>query len=140
MISELDRLDNIKITELSSTFNYVLSDVKKDLLNNPFSHYLLFIKEEKIVGFVNYYLMYDRIEIANFNVLDNYQNNHIGTKLLEYLINKYQDKVINISLEVKMDNLKAIHLYEKMGFIKKAIRKGYYNGVDGILLVKEMRS
>ena len=138
MIKELDKLDNISITELNSSFNYVLKDVSKDLSDNPFSHYLLFIEENKIVGYLNYYLIYDRIEIANFNVLDKYQNKGIGTKLLDYLIKKYTD-IVNITLEVRCDNTKAIHLYEKMGFIKKAIRKGYYNGVDGILLELGMR-
>ena len=138
MIKELDKLDNISITELNSSFNYVLKDVSKDLSDNPFSHYLLFIEENKIVGYLNYYLIYDRIEIANFNVLDKYQNKGIGTRLLDYLIKKYTD-IVNITLEVRCDNTKAIHLYEKMGFIKKAIRKGYYNGVDGLLLELGMR-
>lgn len=138
MIKELDKLDIISITELNSSFNYVLKDVSKDLSDNPFSHYLLFIEDNKIVGYLNYYLIYDRIEIANFNVLEEYQNKGIGTKLLDYLIKKYTD-IVNITLEVRCDNIKAIHLYEKMGFIKKAIRKGYYNGVDGILLELGMR-
>ena len=138
MIKELDKLDNISITELNSSFNYVLKDVSKDLSDNPFSHYLLFIEENKIVGYLNYYLIYDRIEIANFNVLDKYQNKGIGTRLLDYLIKKYPD-IVNITLEVRCDNTKAIHVYEKMGFIKKAIRKGYYSGVDGLLLELGMR-
>ena len=138
MIKELDKLDIISITELNSSFNYVLKNVSKDLSDNPFSHYLLFIEDNKIVGYLNYYLIYDRIEIANFNVLEEYQNKGIGTKLLDYLIKKYTD-IVNITLEVRCDNIKAIHLYEKMGFIKKAIRKGYYNGVDGILLELGMR-
>ncbi len=139
MISELDRLDINKISELESSFNYVLKDVNNNLLNNPFSHYLLFIEEDKILGYLNYYLMYDRIEIANFNVLDEYQNKHIGTKIIEYLIKEYSNKVDNITLEVKEDNSKAIYIYEKMGFVKKAIRNGYYDGVDGLLLELEMR-
>ena len=88
--------------------------------------------------FINYYLMYDRIEIADFNVLEEYQNNNIGTKLIEYLINKYEGIVNNITLEVREDNLKAIHIYEKMGFKKVSIRKNYYNGIDGILMEREM--
>ena len=40
----------------------------------------------------------------------------------------------NITLEVKKDNLPAIHLYKSAGFEEKAIRKGYYQGIDGILM------
>ncbi len=138
MISELERNDQSKIDELEQSFNYVLHDIKKDFLNNPFSHYLLFIENNKIIGFINYYLIYDRIEIADFNVLEDYQNKKVGTKLLEFLINKYQNNINNITLEVRSDNYKAINLYEKMRFIKKAIRKNYYDGVDGILMERFM--
>lgn len=138
MIKELEKEEDL-IRKLESSFNYVISDVKIDLVNNPFSHYIVYIENNMILGFINYYFMYDRIEIANFNVLEEYQNHKIGSKLLEYLINKYQNSVDNITLEVRCDNEKAIHLYKKYGFIKKAIRKNYYNGVDGLLFELEMR-
>ena len=40
----------------------------------------------------------------------------------------------SISLEVNVNNLYAIKLYENFGFKKVAIRKGYYNGIDGFLM------
>ena len=137
MIKKLDKND---INELENSFSYVLKDVKSDLINNPFSHYLLYLENNKIVGYLNYYLTYERIEIANFNVLDDYQNKHIGSSLLKYLISEYEVKVDNITLEVKEDNTKAIYLYEKMGFKKVSKRKGYYNGIDGILMEREMKN
>ena len=139
MISELEVNNKNYIKELETSFNYVLTSVKDDIKNNPFSKYLIFIDNNKILGYLNYYLIYDRIEIANFDVLPDYQNNHIGTKLLDYLINKYFNRVSNITLEVKIDNTKAINLYKKMGFIEKTIRKNYYNGIDGILMERSMK-
>ena len=138
MIKELERDDLNRINELETSFHYVLKDVKSDLLSNPFSHYLLFVLDNKIVGYINYYVIYNRLEIANFDVLEEYQNNHIGSKLLDYLINKYRN-LENITLEVKENNSKAIHIYEKMGLKKVSIRKGYYDGIDGILMEREMK-
>lgn len=135
MIIELD--DNY-IDKLNDAFGYILGDIKKNINDNPFSKYLIYLENEKVVGYINYYLIYDRIEIANFNVLDVFQNNGIGSKLLENLINSFDKKVKNITLEVKKDNEKAIYLYHKYGFKDMAIRKGYYDGVDGILMEKEM--
>lgn len=135
MIIELD--DNY-IDKLNDAFGYILGDIKKNINDNPFSKYLIYLENEKVVGYINYYLIYDRIEIANFNVLSVFQNNGIGSKLLENLINSYDKKVKNITLEVKKDNEKAIYLYHKYGFKDMAIRKGYYDGVDGILMEKEM--
>jgi ribosomal-protein-alanine N-acetyltransferase len=132
MIKELSSELN-RINELENSFSNVLKDVNKDLANNPFSHYLLYIENDKVIGFLNYYLMYEKIEIANFNVLDNYQNKGIGTKLIKYLIDNYKN-IENITLEVRKDNIKAIHIYEKMGFKKVAIRENYYNGINGILM------
>ena len=46
--------------------------------------------------------------------------------------------VKSITLEVKQTNENAIHLYKKYGFIEIGIRKGYYQGIDGILMEKEL--
>ncbi len=139
MIRELDKSELASITELEKKFGDILNDVKNDLDSNPFSNYLVYLENEKIVGYLNYYLMYDRIEIANFNVLEEFQNKHVGTSLIEYLINKYMGKVNNITLEVKSNNDKAIYLYKKMGFKMVAIREKYYNGIDGILMERGMK-
>ena len=128
MIKELT--DNYQ-EELSKTFNI---DIEKDLLNNPFSHYLIYLDNNKILGYLNYYLIYDRVEIANFLVLKEHRNNGIGSKLLDYLINNIDYS--NITLEVKETNDPAINLYLKKGFNKVAKREGYYNGIDGILMEK----
>ncbi len=133
MIKELDKPDLIRINELESSFKS-LKDIKSDFENNSYSHYLLYLVDDKIIGYINYYLIYERIEIANFNVLEDYQDKHIGTSLISELISKYENTVDNITLEVKSDNTKAIHIYEKMGFKKVAIRSNYYNGIDGILM------
>ena len=139
MIKEININDLDLIKRLENNFSFVLKDIILDMQNNPFSHYIIYLDNEEIVGYINYYLIYEKGEIANFNVLDNFQNKGIGNKLIDYVISILQGKVINITLEVKCDNLKAIKLYEKKGFIKVAERHGYYEGVDGILMEKEMK-
>ena len=47
-------------------------------------------------------------------------------------------QLINITLEVSTENQKAINLYEKFEFKKKAMREKYYQGIDGILMEKEL--
>ena len=98
MIRKLNVLDEEEIIKLNNCFKDVLTDVKKDLDNNPFSHYIIYLDNDKLLGYINYYLIYNRIEIANFNVLDYYQNKGIGTKLLKYLISNNRN-IDNITLE-----------------------------------------
>jgi ribosomal-protein-alanine N-acetyltransferase len=83
--------------------------------------------------------MYERAELININVLENYQNQKIASKLLEYMIQDCIDKKVkSITLEVKVTNDKAIHLYQKFGFNQIGIRKCYYQGIDALLMEKEL--
>ena len=118
--------------ELSKTFDI---NIEGELITNPFSHYLIYLDNDKILGYLNYYLIYDRVEIANFYVLEEYRNNGIGSKLLDCLINNIDYS--NITLEVNETNDIAVNLYLKKGFKKVAKRDGYYNGIDGILMQKD---
>ncbi len=108
-----------------------LIDVKGD---NPF---LKKIYDDK--GYILFETIYDRIEISDFLVEEEFRDQKIGSKLLEYLINYAKDNhFVNITLEVKKDNNRAIHLYQKYGFKEVAIRSKYYDGVDGILMEKKL--
>lgn len=110
-------------------------EVSTELENNPYGNYLLLIEEDKITGYIYYSDIYERAEINQFEVKTTHRNCGKGSELLKHLIEKLQK---NITLEVKQTNASAIHLYEKNGFKKVAIRKGYYNGIDGILMERTM--
>ncbi len=104
--------------------------VKKDLETNPFAKYIL-LKEEEVIAYIYYSYIYDRCEINQIKVLKEKRNLGYGTKILKYLTEKVE---MPITLEVNKENIPAIKLYRKLGFKDVAIRKGYYNGVDGILM------
>lgn len=107
--------------------------------NNPFSKRIEYLLDDKPIGFLEYSLIYDRMEINNIRVLDEYQNQGIGTKLMSYLISiAIIEKVVNITLEVRKSNDKARHLYHKFGFNEVALRKFYYGDEDGILMEKQV--
>ena len=126
MIEEVKEIINNDI--LSPEF------VEKEKEVNPFSHFVVYKKNKSIIGYLYYSLIYDRIEINQIEVLKSEQHKGIGTLLMDYLIKKNMD----ITLEVKKDNVNAIKLYEKFNFKKVAIRKGYYNGVDGVLMERKV--
>lgn len=103
----------------------------------PFSKRLEYKEANLSIGFLDYSLIYDRIEIDNINVLEEYRNKKIGTQLLEHLIKISKEKEVkNITLEVRKSNKVARHLYKKIGFKEVAIRKYYYGDEDAILMEK----
>ena len=107
--------------------------------SNPFSRKIEYVIDNNSVGYLEYSLIYDRMEIDNFLVLDEYRNMGIGTKLLAHLVSlAINYRVINITLEVRVSNDVAINLYKKFGFREVALRKYYYGDEDGILMEKQV--
>lgn len=107
-----------------------LSDYKISL--NEFNHILVYEKDNKIVAFLDYSKMYERMEINYIYVIDDYRRNNIAYELIKYMIDNNEFE--NITLEVNVNNLSAINLYKKHGFEIVAVREKYYNGVDGYLM------
>ncbi len=104
---------------------------------NPFGRRIEYFIDEESVGYLEYSLIYDRMEIDNIKVLEEYRGQGIGTKLMAYLVSLAIDyKVDNITLEVRVSNDIARNLYKKFGFREVALRKYYYGDEDAILMKK----
>ena len=131
-----DNLDEINILE--NLFKNIFENDK--ILNrmnvNPFTKYIILLKDNEIIGFINFDIMYDRIELTNINVLDKDQGNGYSNILMDKMISY---DYTNITLEVSSKNIKAINLYKKYGFVEEAIRKNYYIDSDAILMKKDNR-
>jgi len=107
--------------------------------SNPFSRRVEYIIDNKSVGYLEYSLIYDRMEIDNIQVEEEYRKQGIGTKLMAYLVSMAISlRVINITLEVRVSNEIARNLYKKFGFREVALRKYYYGDEDGILMEKNV--
>jgi ribosomal-protein-alanine acetyltransferase len=133
MIEEYDSYPQHSV----DNFTYELTE--KEFLTNPYLKIISYVEKDKVIGFLLYSLIYDRIEIEQFEVTTKERRKGIGNKLLNYLIEKCQDNNIkNITLEVKEDNIPAINLYKKYGFKKVSIREKYYDGINGLLMEKTL--
>ena len=130
MIIEITK-DNIE--ELENTF-FDKEELISEFDNNPFAKVLALKEEDVVIGYIYYSDIYDRLEINQFEINKEYRNQGKGKYLIQYLIDKEKK---DITLEVKQDNYSAIKVYEAKGFIQKAVGKGYYNGIDGLLMERK---
>lgn len=106
---------------------------------NPYAKRIEFFDGEKVIGYLDFSLIYDRIEVNQFFVDENFRNQGIGKKLLSYLVVVAIDNhVVNMTLEVRESNVIARELYKKFGFREVALRKFYYGDENGILMEKQV--
>lgn len=109
-----------------------------NISEDPFMRVLVYEKD-RVKAFLSYSFIYERAEINYIYVSEEMRGNGIASKLMAEMIRRAKlEKIETISLEVEISNVEAIKLYEKYGFQKKAIRKEYYKGKDGYLMVKDM--
>ena len=106
---------------------------------NPFQRRVEYFIDEVSVAYLEYSLIYDRMEIDNIHVNEEYRNQGIGTKLMAHLVGlAIEYRVENITLEVRVSNEIARELYNKFCFREVALIKYYYGDEDGILMEKNV--
>jgi [ribosomal protein S18]-alanine N-acetyltransferase len=142
MIRQANINDICEVEYIGKTFANIftsLTELREDFLNNPFSKYIVFIRDNDIIGFTNYLIAYEKSEIVNIVVKYDFRKNGVGNQMLNYVIEDIiKHKCENITLEVRKSNSAALKLYKNNGFIEKAIRKNYYKEEDGILMEKKL--
>ena len=129
MIIETEKYNDI-IEKISDNKNVLKGD-------NPFTHTMVYLDNQEVVGFIKYDVIYEKVEIIYIFVCKHCRNKGVASKLLKSLIDIVGDKE-NITLEVRTDNEVAIRLYQSSGFEIIATRKNYYDNCDGYLMEKKL--
>ena len=92
---------------------------------------LLYVAEDLDQNIIGYILsQYDKkfTHILSIGVYEKYQRLGIGTMLINFLESNVNNLTDNLSLNVHVENIKAIKFYEKIGFSKKETLENYYSG------------
>ena len=133
-LKKLNKDDNVNLllrgialsslTTLSNKNKSMMKHKMNDRLKNKSVYYFI-LNNKTIIGTICLLLNNNEIYINDFAIFEEFQNNGFGTEVLNYIKNKYEDK--NFELGVEKGNLKALHLYQKIGFkIFKEFNKGYF--------------
>lgn len=110
-----------------------------ELTENQFAEYYILEDEGNVIGYIGLWCIFENGQITNFYIHPDKQGNGYGSKLLEYALEIFKNKVNVITLEVRKSNFKAKSLYESHGFNIGGIRKNYYeNSEDALLMVYEI--
>lgn len=125
-------------------------EIEKDLFSVPWTKegFLTFVLKDnamflvvedkvEIVGYCGLLMVLDEGDITNVAIKGTRQKEGIGGFLMQSLIRLAGERgITTIHLEVRAGNSGAIRLYERSGFTRDGIRKGYYSDpVEDALLM-----
>ncbi|GAC1445127.1 MAG: ribosomal protein S18-alanine N-acetyltransferase [Mycobacteriales bacterium] len=102
-------------------------------------HYLVAADDETVVGYAGLCDYPDEAFVQTIGVARAVQGKGIGAQLLVALLaeatRRRQSRVL---LEVRADNERAIALYERFGFRRSGVRRGYYSpsGADALVMMR----
>lgn len=90
--------------------------------------YVVAQEDEKILGFCGMLQVLDEGDITNVAVAEESRGKGIGSRMLSYMMEEGKKHGITAyTLEVRVSNAAAIHVYEKLGFVSAGIRKNFYD-------------
>ena len=101
--------------------------------------------EKKILGYIVFYGTIENTDIFEIAIKKEYQGQSFGEKLLKESMEDIVKKNINgnfsknkFMLEVNEKNVKALKLYEKIGFERISVRKNYYGKNENAMIMMKI--
>jgi ribosomal-protein-alanine N-acetyltransferase len=94
----------------------------------------------KVIGYIMTWIVLDEAHIINIAVNSEYRRKGVAKTLLSRTLDYAKSaKAKKATLEVRVSNISAQNLYEKLGFKKVVIRRRFYpdNGEDAYLMSME---
>ncbi len=91
----------------------------------------------RVAGYLDYWKVADEMHVITIAVHKDFKKRNIASKLLEHMIHDAKRRAVKtISLDVRVSNTPALHLYNKYGFQQTGVRKGYYqdNREDALMM------
>ena len=116
-------------------------EFKKELKNDV-ARYLVAKIDDKVVGYIGIWFVIDEGHITNVAVHPDYRGYKIGDKLVKEMVELCKEnKIVAMTLEVRVSNIVAQNLYKKYGFKLAGIRKEYYsdNKEDAMIMWNDLK-
>ena len=113
---------------------------ENEFKQNEFSYILLLKDNEEIIGYIDFWILFEQATINKICIKKDKEGNGCGSYLLnEALKIVDSENCLSTSLEVRVSNTKAIKLYEKFLFKKiLTIQKYYSDGEDCYFMIRSI--
>ena len=135
MIEKIDHIDEDLGVFIDNEFNRYAN--KFDVTCNYVDFCYAAKDGDKIMGIIVGHSYYKEVHITDLIVKEEYRGQDIGTKLVRYVEQQYQDKGFeNINLTTYA--FQAPEFYKKLGFEVEYVRKSSDEKLDKYFLIKHL--
>ncbi len=137
--SDLYNIMPMKINHLSDVYNLEVEsydfpwtkEILRDCILYRYDGFTIYFNNI-LVGYIISKISLPETHILNLTISPNFRKNGLGKSLVQLIINDSKIRgVEDIILEVRVNNLNAISLYENLNFKKVGVRKNYYESKEG---------
>ncbi|WP_090843361.1 ribosomal protein S18-alanine N-acetyltransferase [Alkalicoccus daliensis] len=137
MMDVIDIEGVLEVEALSFSTPWTKEAFYQEITKNQFAYYFIAQLGGKIVGYCGLWVVVENANITNIAVHPEYRKQGIGEGLMKGAVD--MAKMLGaekLSLEVRVSNEGAQHLYKKFGFQPGGIRKRYYtdNQEDALVM------
>jgi len=111
-----------------------------EITYNNLAHYIVALKEDKIIGYAGMWVILSDAHITNIAVCPSQRGNKYGENImLEMMARACFFGASKMTLEVRVSNTHARQLYRRLGFVDHGCRKKYYsdNNEDAIIMWRD---
>lgn len=99
----------------------------KNLLSYSYCNYVVAVADGQVAGCCGFSNVCGVANIDNVVVAADFRGKGIAQRMLRELLAAGEaEQVEAYTLEVRVSNAAAIHIYEKFGFVSEGIRPGFY--------------
>ena len=113
---------------------------RSELNDNAMAVYLVLAEESRrseVLAYSGMWKIFDEGHITNIAVRPQDQGKKLGKLILHAMVQwAWENNLSHVTLEVRVNNHKAINMYKKAGFEDAGIRPGYYDngGSDAMVM------
>jgi ribosomal-protein-alanine N-acetyltransferase len=118
----------LSIERASFSNPWSMTCFRSELQDNEAAHYFCLVHNGEIIGYVGYWAIFDEAHITNVAIIQPWRGKGLGEYLMgAIMLYCLKTGISRMTLEVRVSNVIAQRMYNKLGFAAVGIRPKYYS-------------
>lgn len=138
-IEDLKTVLAIELVSFSTPWS--IQAFTEELRDNDYARYFCLVAAGQVIGYMGLWYILEEGHITNIALSPENRGKGLGEFFIRSVMQDMRSTGMErMTLEVRVSNLAARNLYERLGFVTAGVRKGYYadNHEDALIMWAEL--